>query len=138
MYGDTDQIRRLATSMESRAEALDALVADLVGATEACVWEGVTADAMRDRVGVGTARLSSCADQHRAAAGSLRRHADSVDEAKELIARLEQRTRGLIGAAVARLDGVDVLPGDLRLARFVPPPPGHADWLRIDLPGIAA
>ncbi|MEI2711735.1 MAG: hypothetical protein V9G04_00145 [Nocardioides sp.] len=139
MYGDTDQIRRLAGGLESRARTLDELAADLLAATHACIWEGAAADAMRARVHSGATRLAACARRHEDAAAALRTHADAVDETVALIARIENRVEGLAAAARSRVTGLlDLLPGDLALATFVPPPSGHIAWLSVDLPGIAA
>jgi hypothetical protein len=45
-----------------------------------------------------------------------------------MIAAAKDRIAGLVGGLVDPLDDL--------LDRFVPPPSGHKDWLRVDLPGL--
>ena len=72
---------------------------------------------------------------------ALVRHADEVDRTKALIAAIERKVTALVAAAKDRLAGLvaSVLPDpvDEFLDRFVPPPPGHRDWLTVDLPGVS-
>ena len=64
-----------------------------------------------------------------------------MDRLKALIAAIEHQVMALVAAAKDRLAGlVDAVlpdPLDQLLARFVPPPPGHRDWLLVDLPGLS-
>jgi hypothetical protein len=93
---------------------------------------------MRGRARGGAGDLEHTAWLHDAAADALDRHADEVDRLKALIARIEQTVLGLVAAARHRLSSLigSIVPDplDLLLDRFDPPPPGHRDWLTIDLP----
>jgi hypothetical protein len=140
MYGDTEVIRGLARTMREQGSALRSDAATLLRRAEAVPWHGLAADAMRARVEVQAGSLRRTAALSDAAAVALDRHADEVDRLKALIAEIERRVTALVAAARDRLAGLlgDVLPDpvDELLARFVPPPPGHRDWLLVDLPGL--
>jgi hypothetical protein len=141
MYGDTEAIRGLARTMRSQGTALRSEADLLLTRAEAVPWEGLAADAMRARVRAqvgGLRRTAGLADD---AAGALDHHADEVDRVKALIAAIEQKVMSLVAAARDRLAGLvaSVLPDpiDELLDRFVAPPPGHRDWLLVDLPGLS-
>jgi hypothetical protein len=141
MYGDTDAIRGLARTMRDLGAALRSEAADLCTRAEAVPWEGLAADAMRARVRAQTGALQGTADLADMAATALERHADEVDRRKALIAAIEHTAMALVSAAKDRLAGLidHLVPDsvDEVLARFVPPPPGHRDWLTVDLPGLS-
>ncbi|HET6939759.1 MAG TPA: hypothetical protein VFI19_14175 [Nocardioides sp.] len=140
MYGDTEAIRRLARTMREQGSALRSEAATLLVRADAVPWHGLAADAMRARVQAQVASLRRTAGLSDDAAVALDRHADEVDRLKALIAEIERQVLALVSAARDRLAGLlaDVLPDpvDELLTRFVPPPPGHRDWLLVDLPGL--
>ena len=147
MYGDTRAIRRLAAAVREQAREIDREAADLLAMAEACPWSGWAAAAMRRRSRDRSAALRRTADRHRGAADALDHHADEVDRLKDLIAAIERRVAGLVDAARDRIAdlGRDLLtglrralpePADELLDGFVPPPPGHRDWLAVELPGL--
>jgi hypothetical protein len=141
MYGDTEAIRGLARSMREEGTALRSEAAMLHHRTEAVPWNGIAATAMRAKVGLQVTSLRRTATLSDEAAAALDHHADEVDRLKALIAEIEHHVMALVTAARHRLAGLlgDVLPDpvDVLLARFVPPPPGHRDWLLVDLPGLS-
>ena len=141
MYGDTQVIRRLAGQMRERGvevrEAGDRLVAE----AEAASWHGRSAEAMRNRMADRAAYLRKCADAHEEAAAALEAHAREVDELKERIAWVASQVGSLVEGAKSRLASARSLlpdPVDEMLAKFVPPAPGHMDWLDVPdrLPGV--
>jgi hypothetical protein len=140
MYGDTEAIRGLARTMRGQGRELRAEAEHLRSRAEATAWEGLAADAMRLRVRQQTGALHHTADLADEAARALDRHADEVDRLKALIAAIEATVHRLVAAAKERLGGLldHVLPDpvDELLARFVPPPSGHRDWLSVELPGL--
>jgi hypothetical protein len=140
VYGDTEAIRRLARTMREQGSALRSEAATLLVRADTVPWHGLAADAMRARVQAQVASLRRTADLSDEASVALDRHADEVDRLKALIAEIERQVMALVSAARDRLAGLlaDVLPDpvDELLARFVPPPPGHRDWLLVDLPGL--
>jgi len=140
MYGDTEAIRGLARTMRRQGAALRSEAAGLLVRAEAVPWQGLAADAMRASVRAQVASLRRTAGLSEDAAAALDRHADEVDRLKALIAEVERRVTALVTAARDRLSGLlaGVLPDpvDELLARFVPPPPGHRDWLLVELPGL--
>lgn len=148
MYGDTGVIRRLARSLREQGEAIRAEADRLVGLADTIPWDGWSARAMRLRAQQGAAALRRTAEAHADAAAALERHAVEVDRLTALIAAVERRAAVLVDAARERLtdlahrlaDGVPGLvadPVDELLDRFVPPPPGHRDWLDVELPGLS-
>ncbi len=140
MYGDTEAIRRLARTMRGQGTALRSHANRLLTRAEAVPWEGLAADAMRARVRSQVGGLRRTAELADDAAVALDRHADEVDRLKALIAAIERKAMALVAAARDRLAGLvaTVLPDpiDELLDRFVPPAPGHRDWLLVDLPGL--
>ncbi len=140
MYGDTEIIRGLARTMSGQGAALRDEAGGLLARADRTPWEGLAADAMRARVGEQTAALRRTATLADRAAAALVHHAEEVDRLKALIAAIEQKVLALVAAARERLAGLvaAVLPDpvDDLLARFVPPPSGHRDWLAVDLPGL--
>jgi hypothetical protein len=140
MYGDTEAIRALARAMRAQGDALRAEADQLRSRAGSVAWEGLAADAMRLRVHQQAGALGGTAHLADEAAAALDRHADEVDRLKALIAAIEARVMRLVAAARERLGGLldHVLPDpvDELLARFVPPPPGHRDWLTVELPGL--
>jgi hypothetical protein len=141
MYGDTEAIRGLARTLRDQSAALRAEGATLLDGAETAMWQGLAAEAMRWRVREQVAALARTAGLAEEAATALEEHADEVDRLKALIAAIEQRVLALVAAARDRLGGLldAVLPDPLDelLARFVPPPSGHRDWLTVELPGLA-
>jgi hypothetical protein len=140
MYGDTDAIRQLAHTMRGHGAAISAEADALLARAESTPWSGLAADAMRLRARTQVLALQRTAGLQDEAATALERHADDVDRLKALIAAIERKVMTLVSAAKDRLGGLveAVLPDpmDELLARFVPPPPGHRDWLTVDLPGL--
>lgn len=144
MYGDTEAIRALATTIRGHGAAIETEADVLLGRAETTPWEGLAADAMRLRVRTQVVGLRQTAQLHEDAAAALEQHADDVDRIKALIAAIERKVMSMVEAARSRLAGLAGLldtvlpdPVDELLARFVPPPTGHRDWLTVDLPGLS-
>lgn len=149
MYGDTAVIRGLAVRLREQGLDLRAEARALRGRVETTDWTGRAAEAMQAAAEHRLVGLGESARTHNEAAAALEHHADQVDRLKEVIAAIERRAHRLISAARERLTGLAdrVLAGvssltadplDQLLDRFVAPPPGHLDWLRIELPGLGA
>jgi hypothetical protein len=146
VYGDTQVIRSLARSLRDQGDEIRCEADRLLRRAESVPWQGLAADAMRGQARSRARALRHTAGLHDAAADALERHATEVDRVKALIAAIEHRVRSLIAAARDRLAGVAASvaaglgippdPVDQLLDRFVPPPPGHLDWLRVELPGL--
>lgn len=139
MYGDTDALRALARQLRERADALRGEADGLAGRTSMVSWQGLAAEALRGRVAHQAGALREAATAHERAASAVEAHAGTVEERQELIARIERRVQALLADARDRLAAVgSVLPDplDLRVLRLQVPPPGHLDWLRVDLPGV--
>lgn len=146
MYGDTAVMRRHAAALRDQAADIRATADLLVGRAEQIGWAGRAAEAMRERVRERAAQLRGCASSHEGAADALERHLHEVDRSKDAIAEIERRAASLIADARTRAarttsddpDGVDhrFSDEDDALLAFTPPPPGHRDWLAVELPGL--
>jgi hypothetical protein len=119
MYGDTDVMRRRVAELREQGVDIRTLADQLVARTESVGWTGRAADALAVRIRDRAAHLRDVAARHDSAADSLEAHLLEVDRLKEAIAETERR------AARLSEDG----------AEFAAPPPGHRDWLAVDLPG---
>ncbi|GAA1150626.1 hypothetical protein [Nocardioides aquiterrae] len=119
MYGDTDVMRRRAAELREQGVDIRGLADQLVARTESVGWTGRAADTLAVRIRDRAAHLRDVAARHDTAADSLEAQLLEVDRLKEAIAQAEHR------AARLSEDGVE----------FTPPPPGHQDWLAVDLPG---
>jgi hypothetical protein len=148
MYGDTEVIRRRVTALRDQGADVRALADQLVARVEGLGWTGRAAEAMRERVTDRARHLRTAADRHLTAADALAGHAEAVDAAADEIATIQARVTALVADAQARIaaiaarnegyDGPQVTPDphDEALAAFVAPPPGHRDWLAVDIPGL--
>ena len=121
MYGDTGVMRRRATQLREQGTDVRLQADQLVARMDALVWTGRAAEAMRERIRERAAHLRDVATGHETAAESLERHAHDVEELKEEIVAVQRRAETLSADA------------DPLLASFAPPPPGHKDWLIVDL-----
>ncbi len=121
MYGDTDVMRRRATQLREQGVDIRAVADQLVAQTESIGWTGRAAEAMCERVRDRAAHLRAAAARHDGAADSLEKHLLEVDRLKDAIADVERRANALAADEV--------------VASFAPPPPGHKDWLTVNLPG---
>jgi hypothetical protein len=96
----------------------------LVAQTESIGWTGRAAESLAERIRERAGHLRDVAARHDAAAESLEAHLLEVERLKDVIAGAERRA---VNLAADRPEDVTA---------FSPPPPGHRDWLAVDLPGI--
>lgn len=149
MYGDTDQLRRRVDQLREQGTDVRTLADQLVARTEGLGWTGRAAESMRVRIHERAAHLRDAADDHETAADSLDKHLGEVSTMQEAIAQREHKAASLVADArtrVARVEAANDDPDsavrrvadadDLVLVAFVPPPPGHRDWLTVELPGL--
>lgn len=147
MYGDSQLIRRRVDQLRAQGEDVRALAEQLVSRTDALAWTGRAAAGMRERATERARGLRGIADRHASAATALETHRSRVDAAKEQIVTIERRAARLVEEARGRTtalaeasesDGIrrEPDPRDARLLAFVPPPPGHKNWLTVDLPEL--
>jgi hypothetical protein len=147
VYGEPDQIRRLATRMRERATDLEIRADQLVGAAQDTHWWSTAGGSMRAHAGDLGAEIRATARAYGVAADKIDAHAQEVEERLALIAAIEERVTSMIAGAVDRLrdfadsvvdgakdmvglgDGPD--PQDERLASYAPPPPGDRAWLDV-------
>lgn len=149
MYGDTDALRRRADQLREQGVDIRALADQLVAQTENLGWTGRAAESMRLRIRERAAHLRGAAGEHDTAADALERHLQEVQILQDAIADRERKAASLVADARTRVaaieaanEGVDPAvrrvadADDLVLVAFTPPPPGHRDWLTVDLPGL--
>ncbi len=148
-YGDVGVLRRRVDQLREQAADVRTLADQVVGRTDAVGWTGRAAETLRQRVADRASDLRAAAQRHETAADSLEKHLTEVDRMQEEIATRERTTTDLVAEARTRLARaraaadaaddspirVDPDPGDLTLAEFEAPEPGHRDWLEVDLPG---
>jgi hypothetical protein len=140
MYGDTVVMRKRAGQLREQGADIRAAAERLVARSEAVPWRGRAADAMRERVKERAGHLRAAAHAHDTAADSLERHLTEVDRLKESIAEAERRLGGQVVEAQHRVEATSYDDSaandhDRALATTALPPPGHADWLTLELPG---
>ena len=152
MYGDTLVMRRRAAQLREQGEDIRAMAEQLVTHSDEVAWTGRAADAMRQRVRDRATHLRDAANAHDAAAASLEKHLAECDRLTESIAGIERRASSLVADARTRIARVEASGSDhdgaatdvratptredQALAAFSPPPPGHKDWLDVEMPGL--
>lgn len=149
MYGDTDVLRRRADQLREQGVDVRMLADQLVAHTEGLGWSGRAAESMRVRVQERASHLRAVAAEHDTAADSLDRHAQEVTTLQDAIADRERTVASLVADARSRLARIQAAndasdsavrrvadADDVALADFTPPPPGHRDWLTVELPGL--
>lgn len=126
MYGDTGVMRKRVAELREQGVDLRGLADRLVAQTEGVGWSGRAADALVVRIRERAVHLRNVAARHDTAADSLDAHLLEVDRLKDMIAAVERRAGHLTQDRGEHPPGPD----------FSPPPPGHKDWLTVDLPGL--
>jgi hypothetical protein len=126
MYGDTDVMRRRAAQLREQGVDIRMMADRLVAQTEGIGWTGRAAESLSQRMRERATHLRDVAARHDGAAESLETHLVEVDRLKEAIAGAEHKAEALVAEA----------PRDRSVSDFAPPPPGHKDWLAVDLPGL--
>ncbi|MBF9128573.1 hypothetical protein I0C86_06165 [Plantactinospora sp. S1510] len=144
MYGDPDELDRLAVRLRQRAAEVREQAADHQRRGQAARWVSVSAQAYRDQVGRDRARADRIADELDAVADATVAHAQEVRETIALIARIEEQVTDWFAGAVERLKDLAPLVGGplLKAAVEAPwahwpvqpgnlPAPGDRRWLEI-------
>ena len=126
MYGDTDVMRRRAAQLREQGVDIRAMADRLVAQTDGVGWTGRAAESLGERIRERATHLRDVAARHDGAAESLEAHLLEVDRVKDAIAGAERKAEALVAEA----------PRDHSLAASALPPPGHKDWLAVDLPGL--
>ncbi|CAN5287794.1 hypothetical protein BH09ACT12_BH09ACT12_05100 [soil metagenome] len=150
MYGDPDVLRSRVDDLREQAVDVRSMAEHLVAQTDGIGWSGRAADAMRLRVAERAGHLRAAAAQHDVAADSLETHVHELESLQDAIAAIERRvgdltaeartraarrtTDGALDGSVAPLD--PAADSDAALLTLDPPPPGHRDWLDIEVPGL--
>lgn len=147
MYGDSAAMRKRASQLREQCTDIRAMADRLIAQIESINWEGRAAADMRARIHDRAAHLRDCAAQHETAAESLTRHVAEVERLKDSIDGIERKAHSLVADARTRIAAqqaqdtpagvtIDATDVDRTLDQFVPPAPGHKDWLTVNLPGL--
>ena len=143
MYGDTAASRKRVAQLREQSGDIRAAADRLVSQAESVPWRGRAAEAMRSRIKERASQLRVAAGHHETAADSLARHLTEVDTRKDTIESTRRKADSLTHDAASRVAalrsaGDDGQPADedASLVAFIPPPPGHKDWLSVELPGL--
>ena len=140
MYGDTAAMQKRAAQLREQGTDVRAKANRLVARLETLDWQGRAAADMRSRIHDRAAHLRDCAGRHENAAETLERHLSEVDRLKESISTTERKASSLVTDARTRIAQRhrhdDPTATDRLLDQFVPPEPGHKDWLTVILPGL--
>lgn len=136
MYGDVEVMAARARQLRDQATELRRTADRLVAHAEQVSWSGRAAEAMRERIRERATHLRQVADGHDTAATALMTHAGEVERLADAISEAETKAAARIAGARERA-GRTQAPNaaDAALAAFEPPPPGHRDWLTVELPG---
>lgn len=145
MYGDPDQLDRLARQLRLRAGEVRAEGDRHLRQGQAAHWVSSSADAYRDRIARTRTRTEEAADSMDAAADVLVRHAQQVRETLAAIAEAERRVVGWLDdrwhqaqrLATGVVDGVERIVRQVDPWAGLPfdpmrlPQSGDAGWLDV-------
>jgi hypothetical protein len=119
MYGDTEVMRAHVARLREQAGDIRAEADRMVSRTEAALWPGRAAEALRARIRDRAVSLRATAERQDQAADLLERHLTEVERRKEAIASTQQRA--------------DALVHEGRLVATTLPAPGRKEWLEVEL-----
>lgn len=142
LYGDPDELDRLAGVLRARADAVRAESDQQVARAQASRWVSVSADAYRDRLAGRRGEAYGVAEGLEEAAAVLVGHAQEIRDRVAAIARIEQEVTDWFGRRATELADV-VRSGVRRLVDgelpwsgwpYTPqslPPRGDKGWLDV-------
>lgn len=136
MYGDATVMAARVRDLRDQGVDLRLTADRLVARAEQVTWAGRAADAMRERIRERATHLRQVADSHDLAADALTRHLGEIEQLTDAIASIESKTAALRADARDRMARGVTGSDDAALVGFVAPPPGHRDWLTVELPGL--
>lgn len=141
MYGETAMMRRRVSQLREQGSEIRRVADRLVAQAESVPWHGRAAESMRVRIQDRAAHMREAAGLHETAAESLDRHVHEVDRLQDAISTIQRKVASLVSDARGRqsdaaASGGSVDDEDAALLAFVMPPPGHKDWLDVELQGL--
>ncbi|MDG4787125.1 hypothetical protein O7626_14500 [Micromonospora sp. WMMD1102] len=126
MYGDPDELDRLAGRLRQRAGEVRERAADHERQGHTARWVSVSAQVYRDRVTQDRRRADQTADELDRVADAVVAHAQDVRELIARIARIEEQVTGWFDSAAQRLRDLAPLAGGPLLKAAVEAP--WAGW----------
>src|ERR1044072_2211357 len=103
-YGDPDELDRIATQIERRAEEVRTKGSDMDAKAAAMRWKSVAADRCRETVAGDHKNLDAVPQRMDDAAAILRQHAQQVRETLAMIKRIEDAVVGWFNSAIDRFN----------------------------------
>jgi uncharacterized protein YukE len=104
MYGNPDELDRIAGEIEKRAEGVRGRAKEMDDKARGMVWQSVAAERCRETVGADKRQLEKAADGLTEAAASLRRHAQEVRELIAMVKRISEAVVGWFTSAIDRFN----------------------------------
>jgi chromosome segregation ATPase len=104
LYGDPDELDRIATQLEQRAEEVRSRGGELATKAEATRWKSTAAERCRETIRGDRSDLERAAKRLDEAAALLRRHAQEVRELLASIKRIEEAVVGWFNQAIDRFN----------------------------------
>lgn len=96
LYGDPDHLDGLARRLDQRADEVGRLGDEMVHRAQCALWTSIAADAYRGRVAGRRREFDHVADDVRAAARQVRRHAQGVRDEIATLASIEREVRAFL------------------------------------------
>ena len=133
LYGDPDELDRLATELRSDADSVRQQAAAQMNRALTSHWVSVAATTYQDRLADRVAVANAAADSMDEAAAALNAHAQEVREVLARIAAIEEAARRWFGRALDEFQENGIVQGAMGIAgrvvdvldRVLPDPP----WL---------
>ncbi|MFI7589845.1 hypothetical protein ACIB24_22470 [Spongisporangium articulatum] len=147
MYGDPDELERLAVGIREQAQGVREQAQARLQRSEQATWASSAAEEWRQRVREETTHANTSADTLDEAAQALIAHAAEVRERLAAIAAAEKAVTGWFKdrwndlervASTATGDavrGIETAAQELRDGWASLPPPGDARWLELKIGG---
>lgn len=142
LYGDPDELDRLAHKLRGRADAVRYETEDQVLRASAAQWVSTAAEAYRRQLASRRKDAARAAEELEQAAAALQAHAQEVRDLVARIARIEQdvtewfsnKARELVdavGSAIRRIAHGDLPWSGWPYTPQSLPPPGDKGWLDV-------
>jgi ABC-type transporter Mla subunit MlaD len=142
LYGDPEELDRLANRLRSQADAVRYHAEDQVRRAAAANWVSTAAQAFRDELARKRRDADRAAESLEQAATALQTHAQEVRQLVARIARIEQDVTDwfsrkahevvdAVGSVVRRIAHGDLPWSGWPYTPQSLPPPGDKDWLHV-------
>ncbi|HEV8556456.1 MAG TPA: hypothetical protein VGR06_08685 [Actinophytocola sp.] len=104
LYGDPDELDRIATQIERRADQVRCHAGEMESKAATTRWRSTSADRCRETIAADRSKLEQAAERMDGAAALLRQHAQALRELLALIKRTEEAVVGWFNQAIDRFN----------------------------------